>query len=365
MTTLRTRWAGSPSGVRAAVVVGAAFLIAVTSIAFIDRATSGRQLSSNDTRGSARSTATNGTKAYRLLLQHYGYPTHPIDTAQRSSLARLTANETLMELHTSFPSDRVRSVVLDHARRGGRVVVGGVAAAGWLPSDRPEPTSGPGTRSTVRFDGNRYSVRTDGRARWRTTQGPQLVLTRRIGRGEMILLADTSLLENALLSRDDNAAFAVALAGTKTSVGFAEPSLRPGTTTGWDAVPGGWKIAIVGGALSLLVATIARGRRIGAAEPQHRLLDPPRRATAEVVAAGLERSKQPARALETLGDIARRRVIQLANLELDASGPAIVAAAIAAGWEPDEAGALTNPPSDPDSVLALGRAFARSQKGSP
>lgn len=365
MTTLRTRWGAAPSGVRAAVVVGAAFLVALTSIAFIDRATSGRQLSSNETQGSARSTAINGTKAYRLLLEHYRYPTRPIDTARVASLDRLTTTETLMELHTGFPSDRQRFAVLDHARRGGRVVVGGVAAASWLRSDRPGPTSGSGTQSNVRLDGRRYSARTDGRARWRTAHGPQLVVTRRVGRGEVILLADTSFLENALIGRDDNAALGIALAGTKTSVVFAEASLRPDTTTGWDAVPGGWKIAIVGGALSLLVAAIARGRRIGSAEPQQRLLDPPRRATAEVVAAGLERSGQPGRALDTLGAIARRRVIQIADLEPDASGPTVVAAAIAAGWDPEEAAALTTPPSDPDSVIALGRAFARSQKGSP
>ncbi len=363
MSKLRARWNGWPRGVRAGAVVGMVFLLAVVSVTFIDRATRGRPVSSADTQGSARSAATNGTKAFRLLLDRYQYPTTSFDRGLRRGISELPSTATLFVLDLSFPTDRERATVRSFAARGGRVVIGGADGAAWLTTDRPSPVQG--TRRTVRVRlGEDFVVETGGTARWRGPNGPQLVVTRRIGGGEVLLVADDTPLQNARIGRRDNAGFALALAGTPSRVAFADPATGVGAGTGWAAVPFGWKVAIVGGAFALLLTATARGRRIGGAEPTGRALDPPRRATADVLAGGLERSRRPAAALSGLGAAARRHIIELADLEPDATGPQIVAAAIAAGWDPLDAAALVNPPVDRPAVLALGRAFARTQKGS-
>ena len=362
MSSARARWSTAPTGVRAAMVVGSLLLVAMLAVTFVDRATRGRPVSSEDTQGSARSTAANGTKAFRLLLESYRVRTSSLGRQVPSVGQALPATSALMVLNLSFPSDRTRAAVREFAARGGRVVVSGNDAAAWLENDRPSPVQSSSPTVRVRLGGD-YLVQTDGTARWRSPTGPQLVVTRRIGRGEMLLVADDTPLQNSLLGRRDNAAFALALAGSRREVVFADASSGTRAATGWDAVPSGWKIALIGGAFALLLTTIARGRRIGAAEPSERLLDPPRRATADVLAGGLERSHRPALALYSLGAAARRHIIDLARLEPDADGPTLVAAAVAAGWDPEDAAALVNPPTDRTSVLALGRAYARSQRG--
>ena len=362
MTSVRARWSAAPTGVRAAMVVGSLLLVAMLAVTFVDRATRGRSVSSEETQGSARSTAANGTKAFRLLLESYRVSTASLDQRVTSVGRVVPTTAALMVLNISFPSDRARAAVREFAARGGRVVVSGNDSAAWLTGDRPSPVQGTSQTVRVRLGGD-YLVQTDGTARWRSPSGPQLVVTRRIGRGEMLLVADDTPLQNSLLGRRDNAAFALALAGSRREVVFADAASTTGATTGWDAVPSGWKIALIGGAFALLLTTIARGRRIGSAEPSERLLDPPRRATADVLAGGLERSRHPALALDALGTAARRHIIDLARLEADADGPTLVAAAIAAGWDPEDAAALVTPPTDRTSVLALGRAYARSQRG--
>ena len=362
MSPVPSRWGKAPTGVRAAAIVGSLLLVAMLAVTFVDRATRGRSVSSSDTQGSARSTADNGTKAFRLLLESYRIRTMNLDRPVSGVGRAVPSTAVLMVLDLSFPSDRARSAVREFASSGGRVVVSGVDAASWLTSDRPSPVQGSSQTVRVRFGGD-YLVRTDGLARWRSSDGPQLVVTRRVGQGEIILVADDSPLQNARLGRRDNAAFGLALVGSRQEVVFADATATARATTGWDAVPAGWKVALIGGAFALLLTVIARGRRIGTAEPSERLLDPPRRATADVLAGGLERSRRPALALEALGVAARRHIIDVAHLEADADAARIVAAAVAAGWDPEDAAALVNPPTDQASVLALGRAYARSQRG--
>lgn len=361
MSAVSSRWRRLSPGVRAAAVVGMAFMLLVVTVNVVDRATRGRQESSFDTQGSARSTAQNGTKAYRLLLDRFGNATSELG---RPPGVGLDSSATVMILNTWFPSDDDRRAVLAFARRGGRVVIGGPGAADWLAEDRPSPVRG-SSRSTNTLDGQRFEIETASTSRWRGANRPELTAVRTVGRGVVVLIADGSLLENARLGQRDHAAYGLALAGTDRRVVFLDRSAARARDTGWSAVPVGWKIAIFGGALSLLLTAIAMGRRIGSAEEQQRALDPPRGATAEVLAAGLQRSRQPASALEAMRRVARLHVAHQAHLELDADPTLIIDAAVASGWSVEEAHALVAPPSDRDSVLALGHAFARTQKGTP
>ena len=362
MSATRIRWDRASPGVRAAAVVGSLLLVAMLAVTFVNRATRGRPVSSEATRGSARSTAANGTKAFRLLLESYRIRATSLDRRVTSMGHVVAPTAVLMVLNLSFPTDRARAAVREFAARGGRVIVSGNDAAAWLARDRPSPVHGRSRTVRVRLGGD-YVVLTDGLTRWRSPNGPQLVVTRQIGRGEMLLVADDTALQNSLLGRRDNAAFALALVGSRRQVVFADAASTVGSATGWDAVPSGWKIALIGGAFAILLTTIARGRRIGNAEPSERLLDPPRRATADVLAGGLERSRRPTLALDALGAAARSHIIDLAHLGPDADAATLVAAAVAAGWDPEDAAALVTPPTDRASVLALGRAYARSQRG--
>ncbi len=359
MNPASSRWRRLPRGVQAAAVVGIVFVVLVVAVSVVDRATRGRQESSFDTQGSTRSTARNGTKAYRILLDQLGAGTSQLG---RRPHAGLDSSATLMILDNWFPSDADRRAVSAFADRGGRVVIGGLGAADWLSQDRPSPVRG-SPRSVTTELGQRFEIETAGTSRWRSSGGPELTAVRKVGDGVVVLIADSSLLENELLGKRDNAAFGLALARTDRRVIFLDQRAAATRATGWSAVPEGWKIAILGGALSWLLTAIALGHRIGSAEDQHRELNPPRGATAEVLAAGLQRSRQPAEALDELRRTARRHVIHEARLEPDADPALVIDAAIASGWSVAEARALVDRPSDRDSVLALGRAFSRTQRG--
>ncbi|CAN5909924.1 hypothetical protein BH23ACT2_BH23ACT2_19490 [soil metagenome] len=109
-----------------------------------------------------------------------------------------------------------------------------------------------------------------------------------VGDGEVVALADAELLHNANLADGDNAAFALALAGSDAPVVFVE-SVHGFSASGLDAVPPAWKWSAAGLALALLAALWCAGARFGPPEPQRRELRPPRRDHVEAVAADLDR----------------------------------------------------------------------------
>ena len=368
---VRSRWNTIPTGLRAALVVGTIFVVMMASVGIVDRATRGRQQRSYETRGSARSTATNGVKAFRLLLERYDISTTDLAGSLHSAVSRsrLPLDTTLLILDSPFPTDSNRRAVNNFARQGGRVIVAGSGARDWIKRRRPGITHSDLRTSLVRFP-RKYLIQTSGTTRWSTRNGPALVVTRTLGAGRMLLVADSSILQNQLLAKHDNAALALALVGDTHRVAFAEGAHGLSGATGWSAIPSGWKIAIIGSALALLLTATARGRRIGPAEREGRALDPPRRASADALAAALGRARRPDAALGDLRTITRQRVIAVGvdaldvdALTADATDAAVHAAALAAGYSASEAAALVGPLTEKQSVIALGRAFARSQRG--
>ena len=362
-------WRTIPRGVRGAVIFSALLVLLMTSVGIVERATRGRESRTYDSRGSARSTATNGAKAFRLLLGHYDIATADLAGSLRTAANRtdLAADTTVFILDAPFPSDHARRTTHDIAVNGGRVVIAGTDAGEWI-TDPPTAARSSSRSTTVRL-GRTYHAETASQTRWSTPHGPELVVTRAVGAGQIVLVADGSFLQNQWLGRRDNAALAVALAGDRGRAAFAEGVHGLSGATGWDAIPNGWKVAIIGSALALLLTATARGRRIGPAERAGRALDPPRRASADALGAAIARAKRPDAALIDLRTITRQRVIDVGHAqgtEADTVTDASVrAAAIAAGYSESEADALINPLTDSASVLALGRAFARSQRGNP
>ncbi len=362
-------WRTIPRGVRGALVFATLLLLLMTSVGIVDRATRGRESRTYDSRGSARSTATNGAKAFRLLLAHYSIATTDLAGSLRSAANRteLAIDTTVFILDAPFPSDAERRTVRDIAVNGGRIVIAGTDAGEWVAT--PPSVGRSSSRTTTVRLGRTYAVETASTTRWSTPHGPELVVTRAVGAGQVVLVADSSFLQNQWLPRRDNAAFAVGLADDRGRAAFAEGEHGLSGASGWDAIPTGWKVAIIGSALALLLTATARGRRIGPAERAGRALDPPRRASADALGAAIARAKRPDAALIDLRTIARQRVVDVGHAsgtEPDTVTDASVrAAAIAAGYSESEANALINPLTDSASVLALGRAFARSQRGRP
>ena len=358
--SIRSRWSTVPRGVRAATIGIAVLVVFSVSVTFFDRATRGRAPTSVESRGSSRSTATNGTLAYRELLAGYG---HHVVLLPNLHITRDARTTTLLILDAQFPSGRDRAAVQDFARAGGRVVVAGFEADSW---DRSlQHTQASSRRETVTIDGARFRVLTAHTTRWDTPSGPRLVVTRRVGAGVFLTVADESPLTNAGLGHADNAAFGLALAGPRQRVAFAEGFHGLSADTGWAAVPTGWKVAILGGALALLLTAVVRGRRFAGPEATSRALDPARRVTADDLAVALARARRPDTALDDLRVATRARVAANAGLAPDTPDADVVAAAIGAGWDPADAAALIARPHDRTTTLALGRAVARSHQGAP
>ncbi|MGZ4678372.1 MAG: DUF4350 domain-containing protein [Acidimicrobiia bacterium] len=360
--SLRSAWRGIDERLRVVIVIAVGFAVIVASLAFVDRATRGRSDATTSSRGSARSTAVDGVRALRTLLHHYGIETDDLAGRIRSD-EPVTA--TLFVLDGAYPDDRDVAAVRAVLDRGGRVVIGGTDAAQWLDRAGP-PTGARGPVHTeVTLDGARYAVSAEPSPRWDLPGGSRLVVTRRVGAGTVILLSSTSPLQNDRLARADNAAFGVALAGTNHRAAFAEGIHGLTAVTGFDAIPGGWKLALLGAPVALLLAAVAAGRRIGGAEPQGRRLAPGRRVAIDVLGAAYARSNRPAAALATTGSRVRHDFCRRAGLPPDAPDDLVRAAAARVGWTGEMVDAFLVAPADRESVLRLGRALAHTQRGTP
>ena len=180
---------------------------------------------------------------------------------------------------------------------------------------------------------------------------------RRAGSGRIALLADTSPLQNRLLDEDDNAAFALALSG-RGPLTFVESVHGYGPQRGLAAIPARFGWALLGLLLAALVFMVARGRRLGPPEREHRDLPPPRRAYVDALAATMARGKEREAAVAPVREEARRRLARRAGLREDAPDEAWLEAARGAGLDDDEARALSGRAEDDDAVVATGRALA-------
>jgi hypothetical protein len=186
-----------------------------------------------------------------------------------------------------------------------------------------------------------------------------LALAGGTGGGRVTVLADASPLQNRLLGRADNAAFALDLAGgAGRPVVFSELHHGYGRT-GLAALPTRWKVAIVLGVLAALALMVARGRRLGPPEARGRDLPPPRRAYVDALADALGRTRRPDAAAEPVRARARRTIAGRAGLTADAPDADVRAAALRLGLDDEEADAVlgSGPP------VAAGAALARLAGG--
>ena len=324
-------------------------------------------------RSSSFATSPEGIAAWAELARRSGHEVRVL--RERPSDASLPNDGTVVLLDPeNFTRGQARAL-RRFAERGGRVVAGGLQPGAWLSGLGAAPAwdedGSDDARVVVpsRATGAAAAVRTAGEGHWRTGRDAlpivagddgAVVLLRRVGDGEIALVADPSPLQNRLLDKADNATLALALAGDGPLV-FVEGPHGYGTTTGLAALPARFKWALVLLALSALVLIAARWPRLGPPETPDEPLFPPRRAYVDALAATLARTHDRTAALEAVRSAGRERLARRAALPRDANAETWTAAARAAGLSDEEARALQD--ITDDDGIAAGRALARLSRG--
>jgi hypothetical protein len=353
------------------VLVGGAVLAVLTLISVLPKRGSG-----TDSPSSSYSTGATGAGAYAELLARFH---HPVDRI-RGGLddAHLDPDSTLVILDAELTVAEV-PVVAGFLRAGGRVVAGGVLADGWLADvvddppafgDRPVEVAVPAVPATetegvttVRLGGLGSFTEPGGlEPLLGEHDGPVVAAAGDVGDGRLVVLADTTPLSNLLLGVADNAAFGLGAVGPAgTPVAFAEGPHGYGSGKGLAALPGRWRLVLLGLALSAGVWLVARSRRLGPPEDEFRDLAPRRRAYVDALAGTLGRTGYPVVAAEPVRLRARSLLARRAGLPPDATDDALRPAAVRLGLPADEVEALVGMHGDA-GVLAAGRALARLEE---
>lgn len=314
-------------------------------------------------RSSSFATAPEGVAAWAELARRSGIEVRAL--RERPSDATLPAGGTVVVLDPDDFTEGQALALRRFAERGGRVVAGGREPGDWievLEAPAWEDEADPDARA--RGLGDARDVRIAGEGRWAaangavvTTRGGEpVVLERPAGRGEVLLVADPSAVQNRLLAEADNAALALALAGDGPLT-YLESVHGYGTATGLAVLPAQFRWGLVLLGLSGLLLIAARWPRLGPPEPRETALFPPRRAYVDALAATLARSRDRAAVAESVRSAARERLARRAALPRDADADTWARAARAAGLTDEEAQALQDVTDD--EAIAAGRALAR------
>jgi len=360
-------WASMRPGVRAlvgvvALVVGLNLLTAGVTVATGGSGPGGPTSSSY-------ATGDDGLAAYAELVARHGHEVRqlrvPLDEAG------LDPGTTLVLADPTGIGEAEASAVAAFVTGGGRLLVAGRGAApmlGGVPGGGPEWDGGgfrsAGPLAPVPETAGVRTVETLGTGEWRAAGGTLPVLGSRdgllatvasVGEGRVVALADASPFQNRMLTRADNAAFALAAVGHGRPVAFAEAHHGYGQGTGLAAIPARWRWALGGGFLAAVVWMWARGRRLGPPDEIERTEPPARRAYVEAMAGALARTRQPEVVVAPLQDRARRRLADRAGLAVDAGEEALRQAARQLGLAQDEVDALFRPCRTEADVVAVGR----------
>jgi hypothetical protein len=324
---------------------------------------------------SSYATAPHGVAAWASLLERSGHRVDRLRT-RLDAPGALDLDATLVLLDPDSIADGEVAALRRFLRDGGSAVLGGGATdQEWLRRALPgvPELTGPGDKRVRAFapvgqTGGVRALASAGEAAYDrggrllpVAGGPRgaLALADGADGGRVTVLADASPLQNRLLARADNAAFALDLAGgTGRPVVFSERQHGYGRS-GLGALPVRWKVSLVLAILAALAYMVARGRRLGPPEPAGRELPPPRRAYVDALAHSLGRTRRPGEAAAPVRARARRAIARRAGLPADAPDADVRAAALRLGLEAGEADAVLGG-GDP---VAAGVALARLSGG--
>jgi hypothetical protein len=257
---------------------------------------------------SSYATSPSGVAAWAELLTRAG---HPVGQVRRTVAgSELAGASTLIVLGASEMTPAATRSLERFLRRGGRLVVGGGqparvmaallgSAPGWSPAGPRRfavaDSALPGVTNIVTLGRGSFAG------------APGLLVTRRLGRGQLDVLADASPLENQLLARADNAQLALDLAGpSRRPVAFDEALHGYGQATGLAAIPARWWLTFAGLALAGGAWAVARGKRLGPPESPAPPAAPPRSDYVAAMTATLLRAHEPDRVTRLASEAARR-----------------------------------------------------------
>ena len=254
----------------------------------------------------------------------------------------------------------------EFVRNGGRLVIAGQAAvAASLLRDPPEWRSEGAAQATVVGDaGDIETVALSGFGSLRPADsdepllvaedGSTVAVTRPIGSGEVVWLADAGPFFNAVIGRADTAAALVGIVGPGRRVVFDE--LRHGYGEGgglWQIIPPGWKVALVLGGITLVATLASYGRRLGPPQDEHRRLAPSRAAYLEAVGGIMARAGGVRESVMVIREEALRILATRAG-----PGGDVTAEARRAGLGGHEAAAVLGDAHDEETLVAVDRALA-------
>ena len=340
---------------------------------------------------SSYATAGDGLAAYAELLARNGHPVERVRTSLDE--ATLDPGTTLVVADPAGVTPAEAEAIARFVGAGGRLVAAGRDAApvlAGLPGGGPEWDDA-GVRSARPLVpapevAGVTTVESAGAGSWDRSGGTLPLLGDRervlatvvvAGAGRVVALADASPLQNRLLARADNAAFALAIAGAGRPgdtagagrpgdtagagrpVAFAEAQHGYGRRTGLGAIPARWRWALAGGVLATIVWMWSRGRRLGPPDDIERPAPPARRAYVDAMAGALARTRQPDVVAAPLQERARRRLAARAGLPADAGEDDLRRVARELQLPPDEVDALFRTCRTDDDVVAVGRALAQ------
>jgi hypothetical protein len=294
------------------VVIGIVIVVAMNLLARgLDGAVGGREPGGAD--GSSYATQNAGLAGFTELLTWYGHDVRRIRGDLEDS--SLSSGETVIladpgDALSVADADALRSFV----RSGGRLLLAGVdpAAAARIVDDPPETRLGAVTyrQFAPELDGLRRVVAAgsqsyvdNGDAEVLARNGNRvLAQSQRLGAGEVVLLADISVITNAYLARADNAALGLSLAGDDGRIVFLEGVhgyKKAGEDGGgMSAIPSRWKYALLVFAAAAIVFAWARGRRLGPADRPRRDLPPARAEYVDALSGTLALTGEPGAALD-------------------------------------------------------------------
>ena len=329
---------------------------------------------SGGTASSSYATASDGLAGYAALLMKSGHPVSRLRTPPRH--ADLDPHSTLVMLDPNVVLAEDVSRLRSFVEAGGRLITGGRAPEAWLsellggsPDWTAKAPQSARTLVPVAETAGVQFVESDGTGAFTQAgatlpvlgDGHQALATVvNLGAGRIVLLADSSPLQNHLLADADDAALGLAIAGAPgRPVSFEEAVHGYGEAHGLAALPTRWKWALGGLLLAALVAVAARFRRLGPPEPTPVAPQPPRRAHVDALASALARTGRPAQAAEPVRAQARTLVLTRARLTHAAGEAQIRAAGERLGLDEDEARAVAAAALTDADVIPAGRALAK------
>jgi hypothetical protein len=356
------------SGGRRLIALGAALVIVLIALRVVGELTRDDKRAQGPA-GSSYAYGTFGVSAYAALLQRSGHQV--VRLRDRPRDLDLDPRLTVVLLYPDVVTRNDTAALARFVRRGGRLVAADEQPGSWLGAVVPDPplwaadvlgvthalvplpeTAGIRTIAsgvTGRFTASGSAVPAVGDA------VSALASVGRVGAGRAVLLADASPLMNGRLAERDDAAFALDIAGAGRPVAFVESVHGYGRAGGWGALPSRFRGALVLLGVAGAALMLARGRRLGPAQPEGRALAPARSEYADGLAGALLRAGSPAGAIAPVVEEARSLLLVPPGSGEDE----LHAAALRAGLSEDEAHAIAHGASTRPAALAAARGLAR------